>query len=186
MKASGKLNTSLMVAALILAVSASALASDSKDNPPLPTSDDGQPVSIETDSVPVMCALDETDSASYSSSSSSFPTAVDGHPLPKEIGGMPVIFVHTAANTGGLQPGEVRIALLDTAASPDDSPENVSVLDFMQEAPEGWTVTVVWGISEAEYERLSAEANEFYEKNGPGPKSSTVSIESSPATMSAD
>lgn len=119
--------------------------------------------------------------AEGSNGNSSLPKSVEGYPIPKELGGLPVIFVHTPENTRGLQPGEVRLVVLDTAASPEESVSRSTLPEYLNKhpLPEGWLVFGIGGpnTSGAEYEKLNAEANDFYDKFGPlpklGPSSST-------------
>ncbi|MDD5094395.1 MAG: hypothetical protein PHV74_08465 [Dehalococcoidia bacterium] len=109
------------------------------------------------------------------------PEAINGYAVPKDIGGLPVIFVHTAENTRGMQAGEVRIVVQDTAGTLDESLEKATVSKYLtaHPLPQGWLVFVVGGpnTSRSEYEKRNTEINKFCDKHGSlpklGPSSST-------------
>ncbi len=119
--------------------------------------------------------------AADSNSNASFPTVISGYPIPKEIGGLPVISVHTSDDSASLQPGEVRIALLDVTNDPSEPVSMSALPEYLSNLPQGWSISVFSGpnVSKAEYERLFQETNDFIAKYGPGPKSGTVMITSS-------
>lgn len=107
-----------------------------------------------------------------SNGDSSLPESINGYPIPRDMGGLPVIFVQTSENTRGLQPGEVRLVVQDTAATLNESTSKGTVARYLSNhpLPEGWLVYVVGNTSKAEYEKRHAETNNLYDKLGPLPK----------------
>ncbi len=135
-------------------------------------------------SQPVAFNLDNSGNvAGGSNGDSSLPESMNGYSIPRDMGGLPVIFVQTPENTRGLQPGEVRLVVQDTAATLKESTSKGTVARYLSNhpLPEGWLVYVVGGpnTSKAEYEKRHAETNNLYDKLGPlpklGPSSSTIS-----------